>query len=242
VERFTNCWPTPFTSARSGTSRNAIRGSTKRLSSVSYGSECSSGCARMRLAAPKPSTKSIASPLAGKIFDADGQPLYVQGAAKAGRRYRYYVSRSLVIGSANDDGKGWRLSALEIERAVAIAARQILNDRAGLLEALEKSEIDSPDVRATLESTSSLSRRLEVETDATECIVELVDRVELRDDGISVTLKIQVHCSRAGVRTSSTLNLSRFVPLRMKRRGVETRIVIAAGGDWPAPQLTRIHK
>src|SRR5712691_906921 len=33
------------------------------------------------------STCAIASPLAGKIFDADGEPLYAQGAAKAGRRY-----------------------------------------------------------------------------------------------------------------------------------------------------------
>jgi site-specific DNA recombinase len=181
----------------------------------------------------KPSTKSIASPLAGKIFDADGEPLYVQGAAKAGRRYRYYVSRSLVNGSTNDHGKGWRLSAPEIERVAAIAARQILNDRAGLLEALESADIDSPDVRATLESTSLLSRRLENETEATACMVELVDRVELRDDGISLTVKIQVPCSRAGVRISSILNLSRFVPLRMKRRGVETRIIIAAGGDLP---------
>ena len=39
--------------------------------------------------------RSIASPLAGKLFDADGQPLYVQRAAKGRRRYRYYVSKFL---------------------------------------------------------------------------------------------------------------------------------------------------
>ena len=79
--------------------------------------------------------------LAGKLFDADGQPLYVQGATKGRRRYRYYVSKCLVNGSASDNGKGWRLSAPELERAVAIAARHILSDRAGLMEALEKSGI-----------------------------------------------------------------------------------------------------
>jgi hypothetical protein len=175
----------------------------------------------------KASTSAIASPLAGKIFDADGEPLYAQGAAKAGRRYRYYVSRSLVNGSANDDGKGWRLAAPEIERAVAIVGRQILNDRAALLEALERSQIDSPHVRATLESASRLSRQLE--QNEPSCVVEPIDRVELRDNGISVTLKIQVPCLRAGVRTSSILSMSRFVPLRMKRRGVETRIIISRG-------------
>ena len=179
------------------------------------------------------SSRSIASPLAGKLFDAGGQPLYVQGTTKGRRRYRYYVSKRLVNGSPRDDGKGWRLAAPEIERAVTIAARHILSDRAGLLEALEKSGIDSPDVRATLESGSNLFQRLQHEADATACLVEVVDRAELRDDGISVTLRIQVPCSRAGVRTSSIFNLSRFVPLRMKRRGVETRIIMTEGDDLP---------
>jgi site-specific DNA recombinase len=179
------------------------------------------------------SNRSIASRLAGKLFDADGQPLYVQGATKGRRRYRYYVSRCLVNGSAKDNRKGWRLAAPEIERAVAIAARYILSDHAGLLEALEKSEIDSPDLGATLESAANLSHRLQNEADPTAWPVELIARVELHDDGITVTMRIEVSCSRAGVRTSSILNLSRFVPLTMKRRGVETRIIMAADGDPP---------
>jgi len=116
---------------------------------------------------------------------------------------------------------------------VAIAARHILSDRAGLLEALEKSGIDSPDLRATLGSASNFSRRLQNEADAAPSLVEIISKVEMRDDGITVTLRIEVQCSRGGVRTSSNLDLSRFVPLRMKRRGVETRIIIAAGDDLP---------
>jgi hypothetical protein len=179
------------------------------------------------------SNRSIASPLSGKLFDADGQPLYVQGAIKGRRRYRYYVSKSLVNGSARDNRKGWRLSAPELERALSIAARQVLSDRAGLLEVLEKSGIDSPDVSATLESAASLFLRLENEADAAQCMGEVISRAELRADGISLTLRIEVPCTRAGVRTTSTLNLPRFVPLKMRRRGVETRIIIAAGGDLP---------
>jgi len=177
--------------------------------------------------------RSIASPLAGKIFDADGEPLYVQGATKGRRRYRYYVPKCLVSGSASDNGKGWRLSAPELERAVWVAARHILSDRTGLLEALEKSGLESPDVSATLESASHLVWRLQDEADARASLVEIVSRVELRDDGIAVTLGIEVRCSRAGIRTSSTLSLTRFVPLTMKRRGVETRIILAAGDDLP---------
>jgi hypothetical protein len=109
----------------------------------------------------------------------------------------------------------------------------MLSDRAGLLEALEKSGIDSPDVRATLESTSNLLQQLQIEADSMDCLTDVIDRVHLRDDGISVTLKFQVPCSRAGVRTNSIFNLSRFLPLRMKRRGVETRIIMTEGEDLP---------
>jgi site-specific DNA recombinase len=182
---------------------------------------------------PKTPPNSSPSLLAGKLFDADGQPLYVQGATKGRRRYRYYVSKCLVNGSASDNGKGWRLSAPELERTVAIAARHILSDRAGLLGALEKTGIDSPDLRATLESASNISRRLQNDAEAAAALVEIVSKVEMRDDGITVTLRIEVQGSRVGLRTSSNLDLSRFVPLRMKRCGVETRIIIAARDDLP---------
>ena len=61
--------------------------------------------------------------LAGKLFDESGEPLYVQGALKAGRRYRYYVSRALVRNPAIEVPRGWRVPAAEIERAIFTATR-----------------------------------------------------------------------------------------------------------------------
>jgi site-specific DNA recombinase len=151
------------------------------------------------------STCAIASPLAGKIFDADGEPIYAQGAAKAGRQYRYYVSRSLAKGSSSDDRKSWRLAAPELERAVAIATRHILSDRAGMLEVLEWLWLQSPDIIAIIESTSALSRRLENEADSKDCMVELVDRIELCDDGVGVTLKIRFPVSARRCRRAAFL-------------------------------------
>ncbi len=164
---------------------------------------------------------------------ADGEPLYAQGAAKAGRRYRYYVSRSLVKDSVVDDRKGWRLAAPELERAVAIAAQRILSDRAGMLEVIEHSQLNSPDIRATLDSSTVLCRRLQDAAEARTCMVEIIDRIELCDDGIRVTLKLTVSSSQAGVQTGNMIGVTRFMPLAMKRRGVETRIVFAAGNEPP---------
>jgi site-specific DNA recombinase len=159
----------------------------------------------------------------GKVFDADGEPLYAQGAAKAGRRYRYYVSRSLVNGSAGENRKVWRLAAPELERAVAIATQQILSDRVGMLEVIEHSQLKAPDIRAALDSSMVLGRRLQDEAEARTCMAEIIERIELSDDGIRIRLKLTVPCSRAGVRTHSMVSFIRFVPLAMKRRGAVLR-------------------
>jgi hypothetical protein len=84
-----------------------------------------------------PETKVAASPLAGRVFDESGEPLYVQGAVKDRRRYRYYVSKALVLGSPAEGQRVWRVPAPELERAVALAVRTILDDQPSILEAVQ---------------------------------------------------------------------------------------------------------
>src|SRR6266849_714147 len=85
---------------------------------------------------PEPRTKAPPSPLAGKVFDETGEPLYAQGTVKGRCRYRYYVSRALVRGSISEGQRGWRVPGPELERSVAIAARSIMDDKPAILEAL----------------------------------------------------------------------------------------------------------
>jgi hypothetical protein len=82
-------------------------------------------------------TKTVPSPLAGKLFDQDGEPLYACGAAKGDRRYRYYVSRKLVRGRSDTGDRGWRLATLELERTVMAATRRLLSDHAALTNAVK---------------------------------------------------------------------------------------------------------
>ena len=90
-------------------------------------------------------TEAPPSPLAGKLFDENGEPLYVQGAVKGASHYRYYVSRGLVRGSLPDDQRGWRVAAPELERAVRAAAQKILGDRAAIADAIQELSIDARD-------------------------------------------------------------------------------------------------
>src|SRR5262249_902045 len=127
-------------------------------------------------------TKAAMSPLAGKLFDEHRQPLYVQGAAKGRRRYRYYVSRALVRGLANPAGGGWRIPALEMERVIIGAAKAFLDDRPAVLAALQESEIEIPDVREVFKLAYELSQRLSLETERATTLIEIVERVRLAKD------------------------------------------------------------
>src|SRR5271156_2321318 len=173
-------------------------------------------------------TEAPKSPLAGKFFDEDGEPLYVQGGTKGGRRYRYYVSKRLVTGESRDAGKEWRVPATEIERAVCAAAGNLLSDHGAIAQALEESGIDGLRLPSVLESgRDRVEQLLRSGDEARSALAELVERVELRSDGIQVALKLPIPASEQDdSATTRHLSLNRFVPMQMKRRGVETRLVL----------------
>jgi site-specific DNA recombinase len=181
----------------------------------------------------EPRTKASPSPLAGKVFDETGEPLYAQGAVKERRRYRYYVTRALVRGCAAEGQRGWRVAAPELERAVAIAARSILDDKRAILDALQVAGMGDTDINTVFALAAEWSERLQSERERSTALVELVETVILTDEGIRLGLKIPVACSGpGGAPLRKMLRLVRFVPLKVKRRGVEMRLIIN-GGDEP---------
>ena len=63
--------------------------------------------------------------LAGLAFDETGERLTPSHAVKKGTRYRYYVSRSLIIGAAKDQSKGRRIPAANLESLVITQASNL---------------------------------------------------------------------------------------------------------------------
>jgi hypothetical protein len=121
-------------------------------------------------------TEAPGSPLAGKLFDESGEPLYVQGAAKGQRRYRYYVSRSLVRSNSEDAEQGWRISAPEIEQRVVAAAQTVLGDRPAIALALEASGVDSNRLPSVLKSARAWVERLASKGESAAALGELIER------------------------------------------------------------------
>jgi site-specific DNA recombinase len=171
-------------------------------------------------------TKTATSPLAGKLFDANGEPLYVCGAVKGMRRYRYYVSRKLVRGGPDSSDRGWRLAAPELEKTVDAAVRRLLSDPAALSRAVRHSRMSAEELQQLL---SAAARHATLIDDcAAETLTALLDRVELRTDGMELTLDLRsLRLSQESAGTPTTnLKITQLIPLQMKRRGVETRLVI----------------
>jgi site-specific DNA recombinase len=180
-------------------------------------------------------TEATRSPLAGKLFDESGEPLYVQGAAKGQRRYRYYVSKRSVRGESKASEKSWRLSAPEIEKTISAAAQAMLADRATIALVLDQSAISDDQLESILRSAQRWIERLR-SSDAALAVSELTERVEFSREGLQLSLKLPVPSEGAGDdRISDHLSLVNFVPLAIKRRGVEMKMVLE--GDKTASRV-----
>jgi site-specific DNA recombinase len=127
---------------------------------------------------------------------------------------------------------GWRLSAPEIERTVAFAAQQLLNDRAQLSASACNLGVGAGDIPAVVEAAVEQGRLLKSEADRDAALSELVDRVKLKSGGIelSINLPLAVGGTHGA---AAILSMTRFIALRMKRRGVEKRLVIEGADAMP---------
>ena len=179
----------------------------------------------------EPQTKVSPCPLAGKVFDEAGEPLYVQAAVKDRRRYRY-VSKALVRGSKVEGKRGWRVPGPELERAVAIAARNILDDEGAILEALQVAGVGDAEINPVLTLAAEVRERLLAERERSTALVELVEKAMLTDEGGRRILNMPVLPGSPGTALPKVIHLFRFLPLKVKRRGVEMRLIIN-GGDEP---------
>lgn len=178
-------------------------------------------------------TKAVASPLMGRLFDESSQSLTPSHAVKGERRYRYYVSRSLIKGTAADSaGRGWRLPAPEIERTVAASACQILSDRTAIAAAAQAIGLADNRLPSLFSAAAAWRERLRSEVEAGAALNVLVDRVDLTDTRIRVSLKLPIPDP---VTRPAALVITRFFPMTIRRRGVEMRLVIE-GNRAPAPQ------
>jgi len=128
--------------------------------------------------------------------------------------------------------RGWRVPGPELERAIAIAARSILDDKPAIFEAMQVAGTGDANINLVFTLVAESRDRLLAERERSTALIELVEKTVLTDEGIRLGLKISVPWGGPGsAPLHKVLHLFRFVPLTVKRRGIEMRLII--NGDEP---------
>ncbi len=177
--------------------------------------------------------------LAGLIFDTDGERLSPTHAVKKGKRYRYYVSAALISGKGNDQSKGRRIPAGDIDGLVLDRLRALFASEAEITSAGAPLGLDAPTQRALLDRSKDLAERWTRLTSLQrrEIVLALISRIEVDEE------QILMHLDRASIPSVALPDWSPgsmkpalpFEPLvlsitaSLQRAGKGIRLVIGGG-------------
>ena len=129
--------------------------------------------------------------LAGLIFDESGERLTPSHAVKNGTRYRYYVSRSLIVRIAKDKSTGRRIPAANLETLVITKLKSFLADEGAILDAI-RHEYAEGNAQARL-IARGLKIAKEIESLSPDQIramlMTLLSRVEIRPDCVEISVR-----------------------------------------------------
>ena len=189
-------------------------------------------------------------------FDEHGERLTPSHAVKKGTRYRYYVSRSLIIGIAKDQTKGRRIPARNLETLVITRIRAFLADQGAILDAIHDKHADGPPQKRLIARSRQIAD--EFATLAPDQIramlMTLVSRVDIRPDRVEINVRrshlIQLLHAQSidplpsgGKPTNESDDvLTLTVKARLKRVGREMRMLVENSDDQTSadPGLLRI--
>ncbi len=170
--------------------------------------------------------------LAGLIVDAEGQRLTPTHANKRGKRYRYYISTSLLDGRPRAKQGTLRLPAGEIEGLVLDRLRAFVASRCVLAEALAPIDLSADALEAALHRASQLAARWQSLTSAEvmEFIRSSVERVSVAVDRIEISVDCTKLINALGGQALKEENISPIVlsiAANLRRAGKGKRLVIA---------------
>jgi site-specific DNA recombinase len=187
--------------------------------------------------------------LAALLYDEAGNLFTPSHATKKGRRYRYYVSRSLIRGRVKDTTSPVRLPADEIEELVLSQVTALLQSAPRVLDILQPYSLGMTETQHAARAVQEyLSSQDKVRND----LRSLVTRIIVRQQ------KVELQLSRRAL-LKSVLPLQRSVELlesetafedaisieakaQLKRCGGEIRLLLADAGHnraHPVPSLVR---
>ncbi|MGE0719070.1 MAG: recombinase family protein [Alphaproteobacteria bacterium] len=183
--------------------------------------------------------------LAGLIYDDTGERMTPSHANKKGTRYRYYVSRGLVVGTRRSAPGGRRVPAGDIEALVEGRLIRFIESETEIFGAIGTAVRDAHESKHLIDCAVRLARRWPelLPPEKRAILMTLIDRVDLLRDSLEIHLRAALLPavlreevpSPEGPRSSRdegpTITLT--VAARLKRAGMETMLLVEGAGDSP---------
>jgi len=171
--------------------------------------------------------------LTGKVYDETGDMLYQSQADKNGRRYRYYVSRRLMHEPHCNNG-GWRLPAKTLESIVVSTMKELLSDTRRLTDMLQMDQRGVNEIQELVAQANAIHFSVDAEEHETvlKFLQEVIRRIDLSQDSLTLPLnrKAMAGALNAGKYLTDRPGndeINIMVPVKLRRRGVETKLLIA---------------
>ena len=182
--------------------------------------------------------------LAGLLYDETGARLSPTHTRKGPRRYRYYLT------SPSDAGSGWRLPAAAIEGIVAEQFRNLLRDERRTIDVAQLADLTLNQIKAALRRAGELEDQLPrmAPAEHRDLLLTVIDRIVIQEGQLSIHVdrrKLRIYLTGnkapvAGIKLTnheSDHSIEPYtldVPLEIRRRGVEMKLVVAGGSAPPA--------
>ncbi|WP_443749366.1 recombinase family protein [Asticcacaulis solisilvae] len=184
---------------------------------------------------PTAPRKTEPAALIGKVVDEAGERLTPTHTIKKGRRYRYYISQRL---TRQGGDTGWRLPGKRFEDLVSKAVRQIFSDSVALSLALQAAGVPATAFGTMI---AAIKHRM-TEVSDEHLLTQVVKQIQLESASMRLTLDLSSMIDQQG-QADQPLLIERLVPIDMKRRGVEMRLVLRSHNNITAnvdPILVKI--
>ncbi|MGB0748554.1 MAG: recombinase family protein [Magnetospiraceae bacterium] len=183
--------------------------------------------------------------LAGLIYDDAGNKMVPTHANKKGRRYRYYISKPLLTGSRAATPHGRRVPAGDLEQIVDERIFEFLCDPAQIHDAITPWIQDVAERHALMRRSHDLSQQWNASAppEKRSILQRLVHRIELGRETLEIHIRskdlISIPGSKSHWRSDNSPPITQDrpivlnVPARLKRVGMETRLLIEGAGSGP---------
>lgn len=193
--------------------------------------------------------------LAGLAFDETGERLTPSHAVKKGTRYRYYVSRSLIVGTAKDHSQGRRIPAGNLESLVVNRLRAFLMDQGAILDAVRSEHPDGTHQKRLISRGRQIAEELPtMAPDRSRAVLmALLVRVDLKPDRVEIKMRrrslvelLQAQSTEPAIHSSADTASEHLLTLKVKARlqrvGREMRMLVENADDQTLadPGLLRI--